>query len=62
MGVPSWKRASLRRLNTTQLRLVLSQGGQGGAPGEDGSFSNKEFGGSDGNGADGRDGETEKSM
>ena len=43
--------------STTQLRLVLSQGGQGGAPGEDGSFSNKEFGGSDGNGADGRDGD-----
>ena len=44
--------------STTQLRLVLSQGGQGGAPGEDGSFSDQEFGGSDdGNGADGRDGD-----
>lgn len=44
--------------NTTQLRLVLSQGGQGGAPGEDGSFPAGIFGGNtDGNGADGRDGD-----
>lgn len=44
--------------NTTKLRLVLSQGGQGGSPGEDGSFPSGIYGGNtDGNGADGRDGD-----
>ena len=42
----------------SQLRLILAGGGQGGAPGEDGSFPAGIFGGNtDGNGADGRDGD-----
>ena len=43
--------------NTTKLRLVLSQGGQGGAPGEDGSFPSGIYGNTDGNGAAGMDGD-----
>lgn len=41
--------------STTKLRLILSQGGQGGAPGEDGAFPDK-YTGEDGYGEDGQDG------
>lgn len=39
----------------SQLRLILAGGGQGGAPGEDGTFPDKYFG-EDGYGEDGQDG------